>query len=60
MQNDVFARDCECARGCDVIACAAGNNRIGSESSRGETNWSVTDPGRSCDKSSDSDQSVHL
>ncbi len=37
VRNDVFTRDCECARGCDVIACAAGNKRIGSESARSET-----------------------
>ncbi len=46
---------CECARGCDVSACAAGNKRIGSESARRETDWLVTDPGRSCKKSSDYD-----
>ncbi len=46
---------CECARGCDVPACAAGNNRIGSESARRETDRPVTDPGRSCEKSADSD-----
>ncbi len=37
----MFTRDCdiycECARGCDVSACAAGNKRIGSESARRET-----------------------
>ncbi len=53
--NDVFTHDCECARGCDVIACAAGNKRIGSESARRETDRPVTDPGRSCEKSADSD-----
>ncbi len=36
----------ECARGCDVIACAAGNKRIGSESARRETDRPVTDPNR--------------
>ncbi len=46
---------CECARGCDVSACATGNNRIGSESARRETDQPVTDPGRSCEKSADSD-----
>ncbi len=45
----------ECARGCDVIACAAGNKRIRSDSARRETDRTVTDPGRSCEKSSDSD-----
>ncbi len=44
----MFTRDfdiyCENARGCDVSACAAGNNRIGSESARGETDRPVTDP----------------
>ncbi len=49
--NYVFTRDCECARDCDVIACAAGNKRIGSESARRETDRPVTDPGRSCEKS---------
>ncbi len=44
-----------CACGCDVSACATGNNRIGSESARCETDRLVTDPGRSCEKSSDSD-----
>ncbi len=42
---------CECARGCDVSACAAGNKRIGTESARRETDRS----GRSCEKSSDYD-----
>ncbi len=37
----------ECACGCDVSACAAGNKRIGSESACG--------PGRSCEKSSNFD-----
>ncbi len=46
---------CECARGCDVSAWAAGNNRIGSESARRETDRPVSDPGRSCEKSADSD-----
>ncbi len=50
MQNNVFTRDCdiycECARGCDVSACAAGNKRIGLESARCETDRPVTDPGR--------------
>ncbi len=50
MRNDMFARDCECVHGCDVIACAAGNKRIGSESARHET-----DRARSCEKSADSD-----
>ncbi len=63
-ENDVLTRDCdiycECARGCDVSACAAGNKKIGSESGRRETDRPVTDPGRSCEKSADSDQSVHL
>ncbi len=49
----MFTRDCECAR--DVIACAAGNKRIGSESARRETDRPVTDLGRSCEKSADSD-----
>ncbi len=31
----------ECARGCDVIACAAGNKRIGTESVRRETDRPV-------------------
>ncbi len=35
LRNDVFTRDCdiycECARGCDVSACAAGNKRFGLE-----------------------------
>ncbi len=43
-ENDVLTRDgdiyCECARGCDVSACAAANKRIGSESARRETDWS--------------------
>ncbi len=46
VQNDVFTRDCECARGCDVIAWAPGNKRIGSESARRETDRPVTNPGR--------------
>ncbi len=41
MRNDMFTCDCdiycECVRGCDVSACAAGNKRIGSESARRET-----------------------
>ncbi len=58
-ENNVFTRDCECARGCDVSACAAGNKRIGSESARRETDRQVTNPGRSCKKSV-AGQSVHL
>ncbi len=37
MWNDVFTRNCVSARGCDIIACATGNKRIGSESARHET-----------------------
>ncbi len=41
MRNNMCTRDCdiycECVRGCDVSACAAGNNRISSESARCET-----------------------
>ncbi len=44
----------ECARGCDIIACAAGNKSIGSESARRETDRPVTDLGWSCEKSVDS------
>ncbi len=55
----MYTRDydiyCECAHGCDVSACVAGNNKIGSESGRRETGRPVTDPGRSCKKSTDSD-----
>ncbi len=40
-RNDMFTHDCdiysECACGCDVSACVAGNKRIGSESARRET-----------------------
>ncbi len=58
-KNNVLTRDCdiycECARGCDVSTCAAGNKRIGSESARRETDRPVTDPGRSRGKSDDSD-----
>ncbi len=58
-ENDVLTHNCdiycECARGCDVSACAAGNKRTGSESTRRETDQPVTDPGRSCDKLSESD-----
>ncbi len=52
--NDVFTCDCECARGCDVSACVAGDKRIGTESASNETDRPVTDPGRSCEKTSDS------
>ncbi len=38
----LFTRDCECARGCDVSACAAGNKRIGSESAKHEIDRPVT------------------
>ncbi len=41
----MFTRDCdiycECARGCDVSACPAGNKRIGSESARRKTDRSI-------------------
>ncbi len=53
--QSLFTRDCECVCGCDVIACAAGNKRIGSKSARRETDRPVTDPGRSCEKLADSD-----
>ncbi len=47
-RNDVLTRDfdiyCECVRGCDISACAAGNKRIGSKSARRKTDWLVTDP----------------
>ncbi len=36
MRNDMLV----CAWLCDIIACAAGNERIGSESARRETNRS--------------------
>ncbi len=40
-RNDMFTHDCdiycECACGCDVSACVAGNKRISSESARRET-----------------------
>ncbi len=58
-ENNVLTCDCDiyckCAHGCDVSACAAGNKRIGSESARRETDRTITDPGRSCEKSVDSD-----
>ncbi len=39
---------CECARDYNISACAAGNERICSESARHETDWlTYTDPGRS-------------
>ncbi len=47
-----FSREMTCIL---ATACAAGNNRIGSESARRETDRPVTDPGRSCEKSADSD-----
>ncbi len=46
---------CECARGFDVSACAAGTKRIGSESARRETERPVADLARSCNISADSD-----
>ncbi len=51
--NNVYTR--QCARGCDVSACTAGNKRIFSESARCKTDRPVTVPGQSCEKSSDSD-----
>ncbi len=57
--NDMYTRDCDiycdCVCGCDVSACAAGKNWIGSESVRRETDRPVTDLCRSCHKSADSD-----
>ncbi len=48
IQNDMYTRDCdiycECVRGSDVSAYAAGNKRIGSKSARRETDRPVTDP----------------
>ncbi len=44
MWNNVFACNCECARGCDVTTCAAGNKRIGSQSERCKTDRPITDP----------------
>ncbi len=60
MPNDVFTRDCdiycECAHGCDISVCAAGNKRIGLESARHETDRPVTDPGWSCEISANYDR----
>ncbi len=57
-RNEMYTRDgdiyCECARGCDASACAAGNKRIVSESASRETDRPVTDTGRSSEKSSNS------
>ncbi len=63
MPNDVFTHDCdiycECVRSCDLSVCAAGNKRIGLESSRQETDRPVTDPGWSCEKSAHYDRPLN-
>ncbi len=53
-ENNVLARDCDLLWVCAWLwrlACAAGNNRIGSESVRRETDRPITDLGRACEKS---------